>query len=90
MIHKAKDLSPDQKMVVESLVGRRVRDEEAVSVFAFEPAVISDQRRREIAEDLGRYFAEADAHRKLVSSAEADEIIDEAMRSIRPSYRRHH
>ena len=44
MIHKAKDLSPDQKAVVERLVGRKVLEAEAVSVRAFEPPALSDER----------------------------------------------
>jgi hypothetical protein len=34
MIHKAKDLSPDQKVVIESLLGRSIADEEAISIRA--------------------------------------------------------
>jgi len=34
MIHKAKDLSPDQKMAVESLLGRSVAEDEAISIRA--------------------------------------------------------
>ena len=34
MIHKAKDLSPDQKMAIESLLGRSVAEDEAISVRA--------------------------------------------------------
>ena len=32
MIHKAKDLSPEQKVAIESLLGRHVLDDEAISV----------------------------------------------------------
>jgi len=32
MIHKAKNLSPDQKAVIESLLGRSVAEDEAISV----------------------------------------------------------
>ena len=32
MIHKAKDLSPDQKMAIESLLGRPVAKDEAISI----------------------------------------------------------
>jgi hypothetical protein len=32
MIHKAKDLSPDQKVAIESLLGRSVAEDEAISV----------------------------------------------------------
>ena len=32
MIHKAKDLSPDQKIAIESLLGRSVAEDEAISI----------------------------------------------------------
>jgi hypothetical protein len=32
MIHKAKDLSPDQKMAIESLLGRSIAEDEAISI----------------------------------------------------------
>ncbi len=87
MIHKAKDLSPDQKQLIESLVGRRLLEDEAISVRAFSPPTISDERRNEILEELKRYFAEVDANRKAVSPDQAEEIITEAIRSVRPGYR---
>jgi hypothetical protein len=89
MIHKAKDLSADQKALIENLLGRRVLEDEAISVRAFEPPDISDQRRREVADELKRYFAEVDANRKPATPDEADEIITEAIRSTRPGYRSH-
>jgi hypothetical protein len=87
MICHVKDLSPDQKMALESLLGRPVSEQETVSVQAFEAPAISWQRRREIAEGLRQYFAEVDAKRQPVSAEEADDIINEAMRNSRPSYR---
>jgi hypothetical protein len=38
MIHKAKDLSPDQKTAIESLLGRTVAEDEAISIRTFTPA----------------------------------------------------
>jgi hypothetical protein len=38
MIHKAKDLSPDQKMAIESLLGRSVAEDEAISIRAIASA----------------------------------------------------
>ncbi len=32
MIHKAKDLSPDQKTLIEGLLGRSVSEDEAISI----------------------------------------------------------
>ena len=76
-------------MAIETLLGRPVSEQETVSVQAFQPPVISDQRRREIVEALRQYFAEVDAKRQPVSAEEADDIINEAMRSSRPGYRPH-
>jgi hypothetical protein len=42
MIHKAKDLSPDQKMAIESLLGRSVADGEAISIRTLESASAPD------------------------------------------------
>ena len=89
MIRDVKDLSPDQKMAVESLLGRSVLEQETVSVRAFQPPAISDQGRQEIVGALRQYFAEVDAKRQPVSDREADDIIDEAMRNSRPGYRPH-
>jgi len=89
MICNAKDLSPDQKAVIETLLGRRVREGEAVSVRTFEPAAIPHRRKLEIADELRKYFAEVDASRKPVSEEEAEDIIAEAMQSVRPGYRPH-
>jgi len=87
MIVQAKDLSPEQKAAVESLLGRSVSDRETVTVQAFEEPALSAERRQEIVESLQRYFAEVDAKRRPVSSQEEDEIFEEAMRSSRPNFR---
>lgn len=87
MICNATDLSPDQKAALETLLGRSVHPGEAVSVRAFEPAVVSSQRRLELADEIRNYFAEVEASRKPVTGDEAEEIITEAMQSVRPGYR---
>jgi hypothetical protein len=86
MICNAKDLSADQKAAIETLLGRRFQEGE---VRAFEPAAVPHDRKREIADELRRYFAEVDASRPPVSEEEAEDIITEAMRSVRPGYRPH-
>lgn len=75
--------------VIESLLGRRVLEDETISVRAIAPPAISDQRRQELAEELKKYFAEVDVRRKPGSAEEAEEILAEAIRSTRPSYRPH-
>lgn len=61
-------------------------EDEAISVRAFEPPAMSDERRQEIAGELKRYFAEVDASRKPASADEAGEVISEAMKRARPGY----
>lgn len=87
MIRSAKDLSPNQKMAIESLLGRPLHESEEVSVRAFEPAPVSDLRRREIADGFRRYFAEVDSNLRDVPEEESERTIDEALRSTRPNYR---
>jgi hypothetical protein len=89
MIRDAKDLSPGQKAVIESLLGRRVMENEAISIRAIDPPALSDRRRREQAAELRKYFSEVDARRKPGSAEEAEEVMTEAIRSSRPGYRPH-
>jgi hypothetical protein len=89
MIRNAKDLSPDQKAVIESLLGRRVLENEAISIRAIEPPPLSDRQRQEQTAGLRKYFSEVDARRKPGSPKEAEKILTEAIRSSRPGYRPH-
>jgi len=90
MIHKAKDLSPDQRTVIENLVGRSISDQEEISLRVLQPPKdISPERRQEILDGLNEYFSCVDAQRKPVSAEEADEIINEALRSARSVYDTH-
>jgi len=89
MICNAEDLSPAQKAAVETLLGRTVQQGEAVSVRTFEPARVTHERRLEIAAELRKFFAEVDAVGQQVSEEEAEDIVTEAMRSVRPGYRPH-
>jgi hypothetical protein len=64
-----------------------VLDGEAVSVRTFQQVSIPLERRLEIAEELRKHFADADASARNALDKEAEEIITEAMRSVRPGYR---
>jgi hypothetical protein len=73
MIHKAKDLSPDQKMAIESLLGRSVAESEAISIRTMESATAPEwlQQSWETAKQFGldnlsmeEIDAEIDAARK--------------------------
>ena len=87
MIRNAEDLSPDEKTIIESLIGRRMTEDEAISVRAIERPSLSDERRMETLRGLQAYFEQVDKQRQKTSAEEADAIIDEALRSTRPHYR---
>lgn len=89
MIRNAKDLSLEQKAVIEGLLGRHVLEHEAISIRAIEPPALSDQQRQEQTANLRKYFSEVDARRKPGSPEEAEEVLTEAIRSSRPGYRLH-
>jgi hypothetical protein len=61
----------------------------AISVRAFEPPALSEERKHELAEQLKKYFADVDTRRQPGSSDEADDIINEAIRTVRPGYLPH-
>lgn len=88
MIHRAKDLSPEQKIALERLVGHSISDQEDISIRVLQPAAsISAARRQEIVAGLNAFFAQVDAQRQPVATSETDDAIDEALRSSRPDYR---
>jgi hypothetical protein len=87
MIRNAEDLSPDQKIIIEGLLGRCVLDGEAISVRAIERPTLDDEQRAELLRGLEAYFEQVDKNRQDVSPEEANAIIDEALRSTRPDYR---
>ncbi len=92
MLHPVKNLSPEQKLAIEGLLGHAVTEDESVSIKSIRPSEIipsqlSSEQRKEALEKLSRYFADLDTRRKPVSDEEAEEIINEALRSTRPGYR---
>ena len=89
MAYFAKDLSLEQRVAIESLLGRTMSEKEAVTIRAYEPAAISPERKAEIIANLESYFAGLDAIREPTSPDEADAIFEEAMRQTRPNYRTH-
>ena len=48
MLLKASELSCEQRIALESLLGRTISDRETVSVRAFEPAPLPDAKRAEV------------------------------------------
>ena len=85
MLHPVKNLSSEQKLTVERLLGYTLSEDESVSIKSIRPSEIipsqlSGEQRKEALEKLRQYFSRLDAKRARVSDQEADEIINEALR----------
>jgi hypothetical protein len=78
MIHRAKDLSPDQELAIESLLGRSIADDESVSVCTLASASAPEwlQQSWETAEQAGL---------SMLSTAEIDAEIDAVRKARRSS-----
>jgi hypothetical protein len=87
MVLNVKDLSPAKRAALETLLGRPVKDSEAVSLNVFEQVTTTPEQRAETSKAFDQYFARVDALRNPVSDDEAEQIINEAMQSVRRSYR---
>ncbi|MBM3754973.1 MAG: hypothetical protein FJW38_13445 [Acidobacteria bacterium] len=88
MIHAVKDLTPEQRQAVESLLGRAVDDNEAVSLKSvWTPATgtppSTPEQRHEAAEWLERHYAKVAARQRSYSDQEFEATIAEALQAAR-------
>jgi hypothetical protein len=73
---------------LEQLLGRPLNDNEAVSVRTYQPHEgPTPEEQDAAARELLHYFAGIDEKTKDIPESEQDEILDEAMRSVRPGYK---
>ena len=87
MWHKIKDLSPEQRHVIESLLGRGLRDDEGLNIepsHVLADAPVDDERSRAYSDYLAHLdkiaFRSAD-----VSDEELETVIREACEHARHS-----
>lgn len=88
MIHAVKDMTSEQRQAVESLLGRAVADNEAVSLKpVWTPAAgippSTPEQRREAAEWLEQHFSTIIARQRPYSKDEIEEALAEALQAAR-------
>ena len=87
-LHSARRLSPPVRSALEQLLGRALSDDETISVRVYQPhEAPSPEQQRAIAGELRHYFAKIDEKTKDIPASEQEEILDEAIRAVRPGYR---
>jgi hypothetical protein len=85
MVHHVKDLSPNQRVAIENLLGRALRDEESLTIRPariLKDAPTGEERTRAFRryqDDLDRLADRV----KDIPDAEIDAVIDEALHAAR-------
>ena len=87
VVHQARDLAPDLRRAVETLLGRALQEDETVSVRAFKGSVLKeapsgnarDEAYRRLVDRIDRTAKRAEG----VPGEEVDAVIDEAIDSVR-------
>ena len=87
-LHSARKLPQPIRIALERLLGRTLSDNEAISVRAYQPyEAPSPEQQRQLTGELHSHFARIDERTKDIPDSEREEILDEAIRSVRPGYR---
>jgi hypothetical protein len=86
MILRAEALSPEQKSVIEEILGRRIQEAEAISLRAFEVPAAAGPVRLAATVKLRGFLEETDRRRSSVSDEEFEAALLESIRSERPHY----
>jgi hypothetical protein len=85
MVHHVRDLSVDQRLAIESLLGRPLREEESVTVrpsLILKEAPVGEERVR-AAQKLKGHLDLLAARVKDVPEDEIERAVDEAIENIR-------
>lgn len=84
LIHNVRDLGHDARLALEALLGRKLAEEEQVSVTALpaHPAPSGDERRI-AAERLFETLRETSEAARAVPHDELESLIDEAVNDVR-------
>ena len=88
LIHKVSEMKPQMRAAVEAELGRSLRDDEEVSIMAFEPhSAPTGESRRDAARALQEHFNRIDQNTKSIPDEEMEGALNEALRRVRPGYR---
>jgi hypothetical protein len=85
MILSSEALSPEQKSVIEQILGRQILEAEAISLRAFAPPVASPERQA-AAEKIRKFLEAGGRPPAGVPNEEREAALLEALRSERPNY----
>ena len=88
LIHKASELRPETRAAVEAELGRCLQDSEEVSIMAFVThKAPTGKARGEAVRMLQEHLRRIDHLTTSVPEEDAEDAVNEALRSVRPGYR---
>jgi hypothetical protein len=88
LIHKARELKPQTRAAVEAELGRSLKDDEDVSIMAFEAhEAPAGEARSRASQKLETYFRRIDKQTATVTEEDAESALQEALKKARPGYR---
>ncbi len=88
LIHKARELKPQTRAAVEAELGRSLKDDEDVSIMAFEAhEAPAGEARSRAGQKLETYFKRIDKQTATVTEEDAESALQEALKKARPGYR---
>ena len=83
-VHKASDLAPDERLLVERWLGRAFADNETVSVKAYRQHTgPADGKRQALQREIITQAEEIGSRGQDVTEEEVDALLDEAFAGIR-------
>jgi len=88
LLHNVKDLPPERRRGFEAALGETLRDDQRLLVVVVTPGVEpSDEQRAAALTDVRKLGVRGAKHRESlhVSEVEANQILDKAMESMRPT-----
>jgi hypothetical protein len=88
LINKANELKPQTRAAVEAELGRRLNDDEDVSIMAFSMhEAPSGEARRHAGQNLEEHFKRIDNQTRNEPDEDAQTTMNEALKSVRHGYR---
>jgi hypothetical protein len=88
LIQKVRELRPGTRAALEAELGRSLRDDEEVSIMAFEPHVApKGKARKQAVRKLKEHLSRIDQRTKGIPAKEMEDALRKAMGSVRPGYR---
>ncbi len=86
-LHSAKTLSAPVKSALEELLGRPLAESETISVKTYKTDSAAPEQRAEAITRIQGFYDRLGDGMSSLSEVEQEELMEEAMRTVRPGYK---